>query len=152
MVEYLSTTPKTAPLITTSYCLGLISTQRANKEQIIIVLKKNQLCFEDLLFKENSDQKVTISRILDGNSTVTNVSMTRLGISLAYNLGVGMTAYLLESNVLGIQSIQCVYEYKVVRVGNEIVERTKERTSTTEVDDNIDQFEVGEVKWQKNGI
>ena len=78
MVEYSSTTPETAhtvaPLIMTSCCLGLISTQKADKEQRILVLKKDQLCFGNLVFQENFHQKVTISRV-DGNGTVTSVSV-----------------------------------------------------------------------------
>ena len=79
MVEYLSTTPETdhvvAPLITTCCCLGLISTQKDDKEQEILVLKKDQVYFRNLIFQENSDQKVTICRVV-GDDMVTSVSVT----------------------------------------------------------------------------
>ena len=108
MVEYSSATLEiahaVAPLIITSCCLGLISTKKADKEQGILVHKKDQLCFGNLVFQENSDQKVTISRV-DGNDTVTSVSLTCP--CLGYNLGVEMMAYLLEGDILRIYMRWC---------------------------------------------
>ena len=130
------------PSITTCCCLGLIRTKKADKEQTILILKQDQLYFWTLVFQKNTDQKVTICCV-NGDDRVTSVSVTRPHSGI--NLGVGMTTYLLEGNILGIQSIQRVYEYKVVCVDDEILELNKERSSPTKVDNKNGQFKVEEV-------
>ena len=149
MVVYLNTLPEidhtVTHLTTACCCLGLITTQKADKEQRTIILKKDELRFRNLILKENFDPKVTISRVLDGDGTVTSVSVTFLCPRLGFNLGVEKMANLLEGNILGIQGIQRVFEYNIVCVDNETLERDKERSSTTKVDDGNGQFEVDEV-------
>ena len=139
VAEYSSTTTETphavAPSITTSCCLGLIRTKEADGEQGIRILNQDQLYFRTLVFQENSDQQVTIRRVKEkGHDTVTSVKVTCPHSCI--NLGVGHFIFLLAGDLLGIQSIQQLFEYKVVRVDNKTVKRNKERTSFTKVDGN----------------
>ena len=71
--------------------------------------------------------------------------MTCLCPCSGFNLRVGKTANLLKGNILGIKGIQRVFEYKVVCVNNRTLERSKERSSTTKIDDGNGQFEVDKV-------
>ena len=140
VAEYSSTTTETphagAPLITTRCSLGLIRTEGGNKGICIITL--NQLCLWSLVFQENSDQKVIIRRVA-GNDTVTSVEVRRPYLYI--DVRVGDTCYLYGGDLLRIQSIQNLFEYRVVWVNN-----YKERSSTTTNDD----FEVDGVE-EKNG-
>ena len=132
VVEYSNTTTETphafAPSITTSCCLELIRTEEADKGKCI--LNQDQLYFWTLVFQENSDQQVTIHSV-GGDDKVRSVKVTCPHLFI--DLGFGNIIYLLEGDLLGIRSIQHLYEYKVVRVDN-----YKERSSITTNDD----FEV----------
>ena len=122
---------------TTSCSLGLIKTAGDNKG--ICIINLNQVFLSSsLVFKEEFDQKVTITRV-PGNDKVTSVEVRRPG---SYNdvgvrspgsyihVGVGNTCCLNEGDLLIIGSIQNPYEYKVVRVDN-----YRERYPTTTNDD-----------------
>ena len=129
VVEYSSTTIETphavAPSITTSCCLGLIRTEEANKEQGICILNQGQLYFRTLVFEENPDQQVTIRHVNEkGHNTVTSVKVTCPHLFI--DLGVGNIISLLEGDLLGIRSIQRLFEYKAVWVDNETVKHNRE--------------------------
>ena len=114
-----------APLITSRCSFRLIRTKGDNNGICIIIL--NQLFLFSLVFKENSDQKVSIHRV-PRNDTVISVEVRCP--CLYIDVGVGDICYLYKDDLLIIRSIQNTFEYRVVQVDN-----YKERSSTTTNDD-----------------
>jgi len=130
-----------ANFITTSCSFGLIKTEGDNNG--ICIIKLNQVFLScSLIFKEEFEQKVTITRV-HGNGKVASVEVRRRG-SCPIQVGVGNTFRLNVGDLLIIRSNKILYEYTVVRVDNH-----HERISTT-TDDDFEDFEsvspiVGEI-------
>ena len=124
-----------ANFITTSCSFGLIKTEGDNNG--ICIIKLNQVFLScSLIFKEEFEQKVTITRV-HGNGKVASVEVRRPGSCPVSNIhvGVGNTCCLNEGDLLIVRSNQNPNEYTVVLVDNYL-----DRNSTT-TDDDFEDFE-----------